>query len=310
MPPSFQEPAMPDASRVARSFAEDVRALGEAGVADWLVRSFAGPEPQHVMGWFHSDDDALFGEVFRRVVPQFTEETRITAARGVERALERFDAAAGTLYGLLEFAYAVEAVKGVHLLPRVAAILDAWFDPRSGAFRRPLAAAEDVVALRDALECAFRLLPPMRADLPEGGGGFADLGRWAHHLLVGRPHASRALVPAYAPLYMLSLVHDAPPNERLRAEVVIRGGWRTVDDPFPDFYAFHSKAAPGSAYPYDLDRLLALGEHFVTDEPIFFVMTGGVDLSADPGWVTATGGQKPVTVTAAYADAYEAELAA
>lgn len=248
------------------AFRDDLDRLGADGFADWLKRSFCGPDPSPVPGWFHSDVDALFGQLFRQAEASFDTAVSGMALRGITAALADFNPAEGTLYGLLELTGIVEAVRAEYLFPKVAQALRSWFDPNSVSFARGLSQRDDVIALREILECAFRLRQTRLSESPDGSDDFKPLADWACEILLKHPHAlRRSFVPAYAPMYMLALGSDIGLPQRSMIETVIESGWRTADEPFPALFVFSSTKIPNVLFPYDYDRLTRLAKRFFND---------------------------------------------
>jgi hypothetical protein len=291
-------------------FEDDIAKLGADGFAEWLLGSFGGPKPSQRPGWFHTDSELLFGQLFRQAARQFTEETTEAAELGIAKALEGFDPANGTLFGLLELTGVVEALNAKHLLPKVAKILHYWFDPETSTARRRLDVRRDVLAFRETLECVFRLYPRSIGNLRKNSEPFAHASDWARQILRDHPHwLDRALVPCYAPLYMLSLGTASDPAERSRIRRTVESGWRTADDPFPELFVFESVAMPGAFFPYNVDRLLAMGENFLEEPSLKFQFHSGHD-RFEPSDGSATAGFTSTSESSEYFNDYPTSIAA
>ncbi len=247
-------------------FVRDLKRLRDTGFADWLKASFCGPDPSPKPGWFYSNSDALFGQQFCLAAESFDDDARRVAAEGIHWAMAAFDPEQGVPYGLLELVGVAEAMGAADLLPQVAQSLTVWFDPDARAFVRGLESAEDVLILREILECAFRLSPAGMGAGSDSQMHFEPIAQWASAILLRHPHAlRRAFVPAYAPMYMLALCGNTREADRKRMAGVVESGWRTDDDPFPSLFTFPSDKKPGAVYPYNYDRLTDLADRFLNE---------------------------------------------
>lgn len=291
-------------------FEDDIGKLGADGFAEWLLRSFGGMNPSQRPGWFHTDSELLFGQLFRRAAKRFTEETAEEAKRGISIALRGFDPTEGTLFGLLELTGVVEALDAKHLLPKVANVLHYWFDPETSTARRQLSVRRDVLAFRETVECVFRLYPRSVDGLPRDAGPFALISDWARQILLNHPHwLDRALVPSYAPLYMLSLCSTHDGGERSLIRQTVENGRRTADDPFPELFVFESAKNPGAFFPYNVDRLLVMGEKFLKESSLDISFQSSSD-RFEPSDGSATAGIRPLGEAAEYFNEYVMSIAA
>lgn len=188
---------------LSASFAIDILELGSPGFADWLVKTFGGPEPAHSPGRFHYDGDMLFHEAMRFAAREFSEDVAQVARQGAKLALDQFDRESGTYAGLLEVACTAEALDCPEWLSSVGGLLYNWVPSRNMA-GKTVASLNDVLALREILECIFRRF---WIDCRNGDcGEYRRILRWAHSL-VGEQAPQDWLIPALAPLYILARAH-------------------------------------------------------------------------------------------------------
>ncbi|NYZ18000.1 hypothetical protein HL658_36145 [Azospirillum sp. RWY-5-1] len=271
-------------SRQGALFANHLRTLGPDRFGDWLTASFGGPSPAPALGWFHYDDDALFSDMFAEVAGEFDDAVRDIARDGVVRALRAFDSGAGTYVGLYLLTAVAEALKTVEAVPEVARVLKAWIPARGTATDRIPEDIGPVVALRETLECCFRLMlgatkgeslrTPVR---PEAWGGiepFRSLCNWSLDLLWTRSDLAD-LKPVWAPVYFFALTAAIRENRTNLLEVLdnrLKGGDRTRADRFESLYEFDSTLMPGLRFAYHLDAIL------IKAKPLFVAGLTGADV--------------------------------
>jgi hypothetical protein len=209
------------------------------------------------------NEPELFSDKFRVATEEFGRESKATARRGVELALGRFDKDEGTLFGLLEIFGAAENVDddGSKAIDCVASILLQWF-PSEKAFRRPLETAEDAQVFREILENAFRRLWAIKRRGVTAIARFETMSLWANQIFEFRK--DRELPPVYAPLYILALADASAGSAQRRArnELELQRGYKRFGEPFEELYWFSSPESD-KLYPYNLPKLLQLGDDFV-----------------------------------------------
>ena len=240
------------------------------GFADWLIRSFGGNALEPVPGSFMYDEPEYFSEKFRPIVPELTPETREIARNGLELAIAGFDHTKGTPLGFLIILAAGEDLVGVDTLERAAHLVINWF-PIGQALQNALKTEADLLGLREILEVIFRRLIALPRLDAIALKPFAAISVWAKGVFdqargtLNSANKLRRLTPIYAPLYMLALTdEDTRTTRRPDIERRLIDGFLRLGDEFTAFYQFRNPGRGVDAtYPYDLDRLLQLGEEYV-----------------------------------------------
>jgi hypothetical protein len=256
-------------------FANHILALGREGFADWLLRSFGGANPTPAPGWFHYDYDMLFSEAFTIVVNEFEDDVIRVASAAVEKAIADFRPERGTYVGLYVLSALAEELRSFNIVPKVANIVGTWLPHDSIDATRPKT-RDDVVSLRETLECVYRLLlitlhnfqaddevlTPVNADELKN---FALMCSWADYVL-RHQHNLRALLPARAPIYFFALTQATvfdktkitdPYDYRMLNGAYVNG------DLFKDLYEFSSQKSPDYKFPYNVDKIIDEKEAFV-----------------------------------------------
>jgi hypothetical protein len=248
----------------------DILELGVAGFTEWLIDSFAGPEPVQRPGRFQYAEDIWFCDAVALVAREFQDDVLNIARPAVRDAIASFSKShlhEGTYVGLYVLASVAESFAAKGVMPMVAHVLQRWLPPRATAFRPPKG-RDDVVALRELLECAYRDLtarvesggPPHNKPIePRHLSSLREISRWSNETL-GSPRQSRALTPAMAPMYYLAIAHHVVFNKLHdglgRFDVALSAGPYRNGDPNEELYEFPSAYFPNERFPYDIDTIL------------------------------------------------------
>lgn len=289
---------------VGDSFARDLRALEGDGFAKWLLKSFGGANPEPVPGRFHWNGDALFSEMFGQVFWQFKSEEIDIARTGLSKAFERVvdDDAKITFYGLFEIFGVAEVLNAEEHVKRIAQILHNWMNPSSQQFSKEPANLDDIIALRDLLECVFRMLWESKEVFSVPSHKYNLISNWCFKILTERSNAlGRSLFPTFAPMYICALANQKQMVELHRLKRVLLTGALTLDDANRDLYIFQSKTHAGGSFPYDVDTLFEIGQEFlarngyIAEQPdnVIQLYSTNNPLSATPA--SATNGHVPIS---------------
>lgn len=256
-------------------FANHILTLGKDGFAGWLLRSFGGKEPTNEPGWFHYDDAMLFNEAFALVVDEFEDDVLSVAEASVEEVLATLNHEQVGYVGLYIVTALAEQLKIFSSVEKLSIILDQRV-PRGNQRGSPPGTRDDAVALRETLECVYRLLLIPIYDFygsgispssitPDHLKEFCNLCSWSDFILRHR-HNDRVLLPARAPIYFFALTHanlfqkteqPDPYDIRLWGGSFVRG------DQFEDLFEFSSRRSPDDKFPYNIDRILDERSNFI-----------------------------------------------
>jgi hypothetical protein len=238
----------------SNAFERNLRELGPDGFAQWLLDSFNRETPQPVAGWFQSDDDVAFHEVFAAASLNFDDEAKKIACKGVLSALQNLDQKRIPYYGIVEIFGASEFLDILEKNDQLARILHGKLGP-SLRTDEQLFSRDAVLDLRDILETAFRDMVRSAARPKKYLERFTRLSGWCSAILQ-MPRPSRAFIPALAPIYAISLFQSG------RGETIhwqdswklIEASFLTQQDQNSELF-FYSCGQPERAYAYDIDGL-------------------------------------------------------
>ncbi len=257
-------------SVVGAMFANHVLKLGEKGFSDWLVRSFGTLDPKPVPGYFNDNSGLIFSESFALVFEELYKRVTEIAAKAVRDAINRFKSDSGSYVGLYVLTRLAESLHLTSSVERIGQILSSWIKEFESS--KPPVTRDDIIALREILECIYRLLLKRIArqrevyDFNDQGFEFLEefffIASWADCVVRASP-SQRSIVPSLAPAYFLAVAHSAftaKPEWGESYILKLLGGGKVQGEKFQELYEFSSEHLRGEKFPYNVDRIVDEGQ--------------------------------------------------